>query len=89
MRSNAMFFKLFFGTLSSCLLADTLPLSDSYTAPAAPKTLYSAPQSYNPPQSYNAPQSYKAPSYSAPQSTSYSSPGVQTVAVKIEISNIG
>ena len=83
MRSNAMFFKLFFGTLISCLLADTLPLSDSYTAPAAPKTLYSAPQSYNPPQSYNA------PSYSAPQSTSYSSPGVQTVAVKIKISNVG
>jgi len=76
-----MFFKLFFGTLSSCLLADTLPLSDSYTAPAAPKTLYSAPQSYNPPQSYNAPQSYDAPSYSAPQS--YSSPGVQTVAVEL------
>merc|ERR1712130_200741 len=57
---------VFLGTLSSCLLADTLPLSDTYTAPAAPKTSYSSPQSYNVPQSYNA------PSYSVPQSASYS-----------------
>merc|ERR1712130_997518 len=62
---------VFLGTLSSCLLADTLPLSDTYTAPAAPKTSYSSPQSYN------------APSYSVPQSASYSSPGAQTVAVEL------
>merc|ERR1711862_817862 len=58
----------------TCLVVTSLgdiTLSDSFTAPAAPKTFYNAP----------AP-SYSAPSYSAP-SSSYGSPGVQTVQVEL------
>ena len=58
----------------TCLVVTSLgdtTLSDSFTAPAAPKTFYNAP----------AP-SYSAPSYSAP-SSSYGSPGVQTVQVSL------
>ena len=51
-------------------LGDTT-LSDTFTAPAAPKTFYNAP----------AP-SYSAPSYSAP-SSSYGAPNVQTVQVSL------
>ena len=58
-------------------LADTA-LSDTFTAPAAPKTFYNAPSP-----SYSAP-SYSAPSssYGAP-SSSYGAPGVQTVQVRL------
>ena len=64
-------------TVVGAVVGDSPSLSDSYTAPVAPKTFYSAP---SPSSSYGAPSSssYTAPSYSAP---SYQ-PGSQSVQVK-------